>query len=739
MIRFEPKPRNEDRMSSAIDLKNEGNKCYKEGNYVTAAEYYQQSLSLDPHYAPARYNLAQAYLKLANYQEALSTFDSAIAMDTTNYTYKGNLGKANALIGLEKPNDAWHVLNKLFIKPELSTEQKEIIAKEMFMIEQRIAAKVSFACVDLKFTKDDQIKILEFGRGMSSGLEGIDHLTPDFTSLQRLGCTALNEELPPMFFNGRPGFNIVPRQDTITPIFASLSAPIENMNISDLSQYLFIYGGVELRVPPHNICRMDDANLSYALARKNLIHEACVEAGFEDYRPKTMLINRQYTPTLADEIKRTIPGHKYVIKAPDVENGRGVIIATASDLDEHLKRILSSDLVGLFSMLAGGELSELYKSFFESDSDQFIIEEYSSSKPVSRGINLYDATMRVAFLYVRDKQESRCIPFAAYWKLPPQPINNSAASLRERTVSSFRDQRVDSLALTEADQHRVYAVLKDIIPGIFNTIITTNYIDRIKEIPRFSPRLIQKYGQDAQWVSYANYLALQGNFELAMFCLKQVNQNFVFPDNIEHFTGVACFTKGDVRAAINHFEIAERQLPNGMPNRHFRLFLAYLEIGDEARAWQCIQNNPEHMQKARMIIEPNMLDVSVKVSEQKKLGNNFFCNREYREALGVYDSIVRNYPSYAKIWFNIGLCHERLGEDEKALKEYEKAITYHPNYTKAKEYREKLLLKLEVSSSERMSFNARTSIFSQSTSANSEEASQGPCVELRGSCNQERK
>ena len=71
------------RTSESSRLK--GNKLFKAKKYDEAVEKYMEALSLTPYDGPAIVtNVAQAHIKLGQYDDALEFLDRAIALDPKN-------------------------------------------------------------------------------------------------------------------------------------------------------------------------------------------------------------------------------------------------------------------------------------------------------------------------------------------------------------------------------------------------------------------------------------------------------------------------------------------------------------------------------------------------------------------------------------------------------------------------------------------------------------------------------
>lgn len=59
-------------------------------------------------------------------------------------------------------------------------------------------------------------------------------------------------------------------------------------------------------------------------------------------------------------------------------------------------------------------------------------------------------------------------------------------------------------------------------------------------------------------------------------------------------------------------------------------------------------------------------------------GNQFFQNNEYEKALGSYGEILKMGYESADLYYNMGNCHYKLGENARAILNYERALRLRP-------------------------------------------------------------
>ncbi len=145
-------------------------------------------------------------------------------------------------------------------------------------------------------------------------------------------------------------------------------------------------------------------------------------------KPEWGLYSKQYTATLAEEIKRDISSDIFVIKPRSAFLGKGVIIVSAEDLDATLAYILTPTKI----LKLDPDVSYSYWAIDRSDS--FIVEKYYSSDLLQFEDKLYDPTMRAAFMFIYTNNTIEMRFLDCYWILPEHAVDEGG-SLNQRKKS----------------------------------------------------------------------------------------------------------------------------------------------------------------------------------------------------------------------------------------------------------------------------------------------------------------
>ena len=111
-----------------LALKEEGDKYFKSGNYKSAKRYYSNAITKNPSSYPVLYtNRATCYLHLEKPQKALS--DANAAIEINPQWVRGYQRKAEALIALNKSNEAYCAITSALDINPMSRECREICYK----------------------------------------------------------------------------------------------------------------------------------------------------------------------------------------------------------------------------------------------------------------------------------------------------------------------------------------------------------------------------------------------------------------------------------------------------------------------------------------------------------------------------------------------------------------------------------------------------------------------------------
>jgi len=137
------------------------------------------------------------------------------------------------------------------------------------------------------------------------------------------------------------------------------------------------------------------------------------------FKPKWNLYEKKYSPALAKKIIRDLPCDTFVIKPRGAYLGNGVIIVSQEDLDKTLKYIL------IRSQELEQDPDKSYHYWSIDRSDSFLVEEFIESDPIEvphLDSQIYQPTMRVAFLMVYNNRQITTHFLGYYWLLPYYPL-----------------------------------------------------------------------------------------------------------------------------------------------------------------------------------------------------------------------------------------------------------------------------------------------------------------------------
>jgi tetratricopeptide (TPR) repeat protein len=478
--------------------KGKGNHFFREAKYSEAIKEYDEAIVINPDFTEAWLNKGLCQKKLEQYSEAIASFNNVLRIDDQH-------GEA------------------LFHK-EVCLEQ--------------ISAIVFFGIVDLKFTEDGKVKILEMGEGLNSGFSGYDQLYPISMHKQ------LGEKLKEL---GLPFF--IPLQWRELP-FNSIESGLESALISlpekndfdcrSLATYSGIYGGITVPATKDYILRLDrSVTCSMASENKLFFHHMSKVANLLGYRPtvKTYSRNANLDRTIKD-IRKNFHSDWLVIKAPDFTSGLGVNILE--------KNRLASELAGILHRfkVAG------------SNSSLFIVESYEASKAIESQGSMYDPTMRVAYVIVRDNGIVQCHPLGAYWKLPPEPVNSNRQLRREQHISSYSERNRGSEKVSDSVYSEVAHQLIEALVPLFDKMFTFDHQSYIQNLIRETDKSDQAYGQYLRLLR-ANSYARRGCFKIAHRELKEIIEQQPNLNKGYHELGVAFFRERLYQEALNNYIIAE--------------------------------------------------------------------------------------------------------------------------------------------------------------------------------------
>ncbi len=457
-------------MGSAEELiKEQGNTFYREGRYQEALKCYENAISINESFKEAWLNRGMCYVQLKQTPEAIAAFRRALEIDP-------NYKKAR-----------YHL---------------DVL---------QLSAHILFGIVDLKFTSKGQVKLLEFGEGLSSNFSGYDRLYPESPMLEKKFIDAL-EKIKPFFtvFNDDPE-RAKKELEAFSKRHHSSKAALSSRKLSDYKGVFFEIARERVPLIPNKDILVLDNSVSWKMVTRDkyMMHQVAVQS-CQNYRPRCKAYPLGYENGLADKIKADIPEVDfYVLKAPDLSRGEGVIIVKPEDLEGMLKKLLCDN----------HNPSEEISPWRSTKSKVFLVEEYCGSKELRLQGKSYDPTMRVAFIITVNEGRANFTPLGCYWKLPKTP--SSEGSLRERTISHLTLEGFGSAKVSLEDQKEVYQQLRKFLPTLFLEILVLNIPKMIEDL-QGDPENLMKKQAHFLIALYSKMLMLSGEAEKAFQFIKRL-------------------------------------------------------------------------------------------------------------------------------------------------------------------------------------------------------------------------
>ena len=151
------------------------------------------------------------------------------------------------------------------------------------------------------------------------------------------------------------------------------------------------------------------------------------------YKADWRLYPKNYAPLLSEQIQKEMPSDLYVIKPKSECLAKGVIVVANKDLDSLLQTILNPtpDLKN--------HPDKKYAFWSKNREETFLIEKYYPSdlmsfNPQGKLPQLYDATLRLAFILQYSEGKMSYHPLGGFWKLPPKSLEEEG-TLNETRIS----------------------------------------------------------------------------------------------------------------------------------------------------------------------------------------------------------------------------------------------------------------------------------------------------------------
>ena len=329
--------------------------------------------------------------------------------------------------------------------------------------DKRLPPDITYLVADLKFNDQQGVQICEIQPGRASRFVGFDYIHDDAGLIVR----NLAEVLKTCHYRGwflkgdiRDPLAVKALIDigwkefesieelTSDPEF-QLAACMDNGESSSISDF----GGVlfarhsslspfdQFKAQYPNVLIIDEATRGYCgdKLRTSLLFD---DAKLEGYKPVWNLYPKEYSPELSHRIIEEMGSDYVVIKPRSAAKGNGVIICSASNLDETLDYILN----GGETLMDDPDPSYRYWAYHQSWS--FIVEAYAPSNPtpIEHFDNrLFDPTMRVVYVLVHSDDAIQLHFLGSYWKLPEMSLDQ-AGSLNDLHKSCGKIPYFSSIA-----------------------------------------------------------------------------------------------------------------------------------------------------------------------------------------------------------------------------------------------------------------------------------------------------
>jgi hypothetical protein len=367
---------------------------------------------------------------------------------------------------------------------------------------------VSLLIADLKVTPNGEVKVVEFGHGIHSGLEGYAKVNDQHQLIKSVWQYFSDKRNLPVFYvDHLDNFSKLDEQirglDYINQENRSFNLPKNELReIFDTDHFCHKPGIDQTQMEAYKGLIVD-SNFSGSMDYKSLltvnsnllmlndkkgmdliiINKFFTNKLFSDelsnFRPRWLLIKKKYTETLAENINNDLNSEKVIIKPLIGCKGNGITVVKKEDLDSELKNML----------IKTPPIKD--DNFWAEDKEpMFLVEEYVESKPIQTDNGLFDATLRMVFAFENSADYSSVHYFDGYWKLPKLPMGIGSLNDHSKSLGSDHSHK-----LSNDDRDHVISKLNCFLPNIYEKMITTTPYDSANTLltsPKENERL---YGQ----------------------------------------------------------------------------------------------------------------------------------------------------------------------------------------------------------------------------------------------------
>jgi len=349
---------------------------------------------------------------------------------------------------------------------------------------QKPHVALGFGIADVKVPSHGPVKILEFGNGLGSSFRGYDKVNNPKSMLENLWVYLSKLGLPIMYvaggeFDGDSFVNMKARS------FKNLDMRIFDSEQALLSLQAGGWGRKRDDFDPHNLSTysavlifrsnsMNPQEVRELLKRYPWIIGFDLGGGFLNYvddkvltkslftgsslqasTPSWKLLPRVYSEKTVQDVIKTMPAQYYVIKPPNQSTGTGIIIVSAEELENTLKKVLPFPVLG--NLDSDKNSLDPVSYWQNTPTPVVLIEALEHSKPVEVADKKYDPTLRVAYVVERDRDRTSVKILDGYWKLPVSPMGE--ADMQHVMKSESYKNEEPAKPLTGQDRTEIFPQL----------------------------------------------------------------------------------------------------------------------------------------------------------------------------------------------------------------------------------------------------------------------------------------
>lgn len=305
-----------------------------------------------------------------------------------------------------------------------------------------IPVDITFMIADLKYNKNDGVKICEVQNANVSRIGGYDFLNGTTGFVPSNFAALINSYIPESYFLNKDicdkrfspvfesfGWKMIDKKYKVMQILSdnlNTKAPIHNpYSLQDYSVALYIkqrnmenYADFSFHHP--SVLVLDLATF-YLEKSKKRWSELFVGETLQEIRPKCSVYPRTYSKNLHETIIDDLKSQWFVIKPLRGTKGRGVVICDRAELSYVLKVVTGKVQ----------DKSDPHLEFWAKRKEPyFMVEQYFPSETVyvpHLGNQPYDGTMRVSFALIYNEGELSVEFLGLYWKLPTKSLNDQGS------------------------------------------------------------------------------------------------------------------------------------------------------------------------------------------------------------------------------------------------------------------------------------------------------------------------